>query len=128
LPTTCCLLSPHHGTPASCNNIIFKAISNKCSAPSIQNFWIRVTHEDIGFDFYVLSLILYYDVVGDHVLGNLTFCGEMFNLDLCESRVILGTMTNLKIAILPEPSDLVYWLLHFDPARKYIIIPISNYL
>jgi hypothetical protein len=24
----CCLLSPHQCTPASCNNIIFKAISN----------------------------------------------------------------------------------------------------
>jgi hypothetical protein len=24
----CCLLIPHQGTPVSCNNIIFKAISN----------------------------------------------------------------------------------------------------
>jgi hypothetical protein len=28
LPATYCLLSPHQGTSASCNNIIFKAISN----------------------------------------------------------------------------------------------------
>ncbi|KAK2395757.1 hypothetical protein QL285_057462 [Trifolium repens] len=27
-PAICCLLSPHQGTSASCNNIIFKAISN----------------------------------------------------------------------------------------------------
>jgi hypothetical protein len=37
----CCLLSPHQGTPVSCNSIIFKAISNSFFCDSNIK-WIKV--------------------------------------------------------------------------------------
>jgi hypothetical protein len=64
----------------------------------------------IRFNLYVLDLILYYGMVGDHMHGNHIYCGEMSNLDLCESHVRIGSVTNSRIALLSEPSDLVHWL------------------
>jgi serine/threonine protein kinase len=80
-------------------------------------------HSEIRSDLYVLGLILYYAVAGEHVHGKLDHLGEVIGPRHWSDRVRQGLVNVPNNArVCQEALDLVVRLIHISPAKRYTII------